>query len=112
VTNSGGENSVIVDLADDIGVSFPAFSAESALTIRQALYDYIAVSNPLDITGPGGLTDLHVHAAALDGMGSDPNIHIILHQLGGNTKMDAGSPSGKLVFGAMEKYPDKVWLRG
>jgi acyl-CoA synthetase (NDP forming) len=111
ITNSGGENSVIVDLADDIGVSFPAFSPASALAIRQALYDYIAVSNPLDITGPGGLTDLHVHAAALEGMGSDPDIHIILHQLGGNTKMDAGSPSGKLVFEAMRKYPDKLWLR-
>jgi acetyltransferase len=79
--------------------------------IRKELYDYIAVSNPLDITGPGGLTDIHVHQAALDGLGTDPNIHVILHQLGGNTKMDAASPAGKLIFAAMEKYPDKVWLR-
>ena len=112
LTNSGGENSVIVDLAEDIGVSFPQFSPDSAAIIRKELYDYISVSNPLDITGPGGLTDIHVLQAALDGMGSDPNMHIILHQLGGNTKMDAGTPAGKLAFAAMERYPDKVWLRG
>lgn len=112
LTNSGGENSVIVDLAEDIGVSFPPFSPDSAAIIRKELYDYISVSNPLDITGPGGLTDVNVLQAALDGMGSDPNMHIILHQLGGNTKMDAGTPAGKLAFAAMEKYPDKVWLRG
>jgi acetyltransferase len=111
LTNSGGENSVIVDLAEDIGVSFPAFSPESAGLIRKELYDYISVSNPLDITGPGGLTDVNVLQAALDGMGSDPNIHIILHNLGGNTKMDAGTAAGKLAFAAMSKYPDKVWLR-
>src|SRR5881397_631980 len=69
LTNSGGENSVIVDLAEDIGVSFPAFSPDSAAIIRKELYDYISVSNPLDITGPGGLTDVHVLQAALDGMG-------------------------------------------
>jgi acetyltransferase len=103
---------VIVDLAEDIDVSFPQFSPDSAAIIRKELYDYISVSNPLDITGPGGLTDVNVLQAALDGMGSDPNMHIILYQLGGNTKMDAGTPASKLAFAAMEKFPDKVWLRG
>jgi acetyltransferase len=111
LTNSGGENAVIVDLAEDIGVAFPQFSEESANIVRAELYDYIAVSNPLDITGPGGLTDQNVHAAALDGMGTDPNIHIILHNLGGNTRMDAGGPAGKVLLEAIRKYPDKVWLR-
>jgi acyl-CoA synthetase (NDP forming) len=111
LTNSGGENAVIVDLAEDIGVSFPQFSPESAHIIRAELYDYIAVSNPLDITGPGGYTDQNVHAAALDGMGTDPNIHVILHNLAGNTKLDAGAPAGKVLLQAVQKYPDKVWLR-
>ena len=111
LTNSGGENSVIVDLAEDIGVSFPQFSAESAQLIRAELYDYISVTNPLDITGPGGLTDQNVHAAALDGMGTDPNIHIILHNLGGNTRLDAEGPAGKVLLAAIRKYPEKVWLR-
>ncbi|MBI5880186.1 MAG: acetate--CoA ligase family protein [Chloroflexi bacterium] len=111
LTNSGGENSVLVDLAEEIGVSFPPFSPDSAAIIREELYDYIAVSNPLDITGPGGTADMNVHEAALDGMGSDPSIHIILHNLGGNTKFDAASPSGKVILAAIQKYPDKVWLR-
>jgi acetate---CoA ligase (ADP-forming) len=111
ITNSGGENSLIVDLAEDIGIEFPPVSPESAAIIRQELYDYISVSNPLDITGPGGLTDQHVHQAALAGMGSDPNLHIILHQLGGNSKFDAQSPGGKMLFEAIAKYPEKIWLR-
>ncbi|MBI1801893.1 MAG: CoA-binding protein, partial [Chloroflexi bacterium] len=111
LTNSGGENAVIADLAEDIGVSFPSFGPESAQIIRKVLYDYIAVSNPLDITGPGGVTDQHIHVAALDAMGAEPNIHIILHNLGGNTKMDLESPGGKIVLAAMQKYPDKLFIR-
>jgi acetyltransferase len=111
ITNSGGENSLIVDLAADIGVDFPPLCDESATLVRQELYDYISVSNPLDITGPGGLTDLHIHQAALEALGRDPDIHIILHQLGGNTKYDAAGPNGKLLLDMVAKYPDKVWLR-
>lgn len=111
ITNSGGENSVIVDLAEAIGVEFPQFWPESAAIVRKELYDYIAASNPLDITGPGGFTDQNVHEAALDGMGSDPNIHIILHNLGGNTKLDAASAAGKVLLAAVAKYPDKLWIR-
>ena len=60
---------------------------------------------------PGGMADLNVHEAALDAMGTDPNMHIILHNLGGNTKFDAASASGKVILNAIQKYPDKVWIR-
>ncbi len=111
LTTSGGENALLVDLAADIGVSFPPFTPDAAAIARQKLYDYVSVTNPLDITGPSGPDDQHVHAAALDTMGSDPNIHIILHQLTSNTQLDAQSPNGQTLFAAMAKYPDKVWLR-
>ena len=111
VTNSGGANAVIADIAEDVGVEFPPFSEASYPTIRKVLYDYITVSNPLDITGPGGVTDQHIHVAALDAMGSDPNMHIILHTLGTNARMDAQGAAGKILLHAMQKYPDKLFLK-
>jgi acetyltransferase len=111
LTASGGANAVLTDLAEDIGVELPQFVGEGWQKVRSALYDYITVSNPLDITGPGGVTDQHVHQAAVEAMGADPNMHIILHSLGGNAKMDAQSPAGKVLLAAMQKYPDKIWAK-
>ncbi len=111
VTNSGGANALIADIAEDTDLEFPQFSDESYPIIRKVLYDYITVSNPLDITGPGGVTDQHIHVAALDAMGSDPNMHVILHTLGTNARMDAQSASGKVLLAAMQKYPDKIFLK-
>ncbi len=111
LTNSGGANAILADLADDLGVQLPAFSEAAHQKIRAVLYDYITVSNPLDITGPGGVTDQHVHKAALDAMGSDPAMHIILYQLGANARMDAQGPAGKVLRAAMEQYPEKIWVK-
>ena len=111
VTNSGGGNAVIADLAEELGLEFPPFAESSYPIIRNVLYDYITVTNPLDITGPGGVTDQHIHAAALDAMGSDPNMHVILHTLATNSRMDAQSAGGKILLDAMRKYPDKVFLK-
>ena len=111
VTNSGGGNAVIADLAEELGLEFPPFAESSYPIIRKVLYDYITVTNPLDITGPGGVTDQHIHAAALDAMGSDPNMHVILHTLATNSRMDAQSAGGKILLDAMRKYPDKVFLK-
>lgn len=111
LTASGGANAVLTDLGEDIGVEFPPFAEEGWKKVRSALYDYITVSNPLDITGPGGVTDQHVHQAALEAMGADPNMHTILHLLGGNTKLDAQSPAGKVLLSTIQKYPEKVWVR-
>ncbi|MCA1553276.1 MAG: acetate--CoA ligase family protein, partial [Chloroflexi bacterium] len=111
VTTSGGENALLMDLAQDIGVSFPPLAPDSSEQVRQQLYDYAAVTNPLDLTGSGGYSDQHVHATALDALGSDPNVHIILHQFGANSALDAQSPEGKTLLNAVAKYPDKIWLR-
>jgi acetyltransferase len=111
LTTSGGENAILMDLAQDIGVSFPPLAPDAAAMVRKQLYDYAAVTNPLDLTGSGGYSDQHVHAAALDALGGDPNIHIILHQFGANSALDAQSPEGKTLLSAVAKYPDKIWLR-
>ncbi len=111
VTNSGGANAILADLADELGLEFPPFSEKTYNIIRPVLYDYITVSNPLDITGPGGVADQHIHRAALDAMGSDPNMHIILWQLGANARTDAQGPAGKVLLAAMKQYPEKIWVR-
>ncbi len=112
LTLSGGANGKLLDLAADIGLDFPPFVPESRKIIRDVLYDYVATTNPLDITGPGITGDSPVHAAALDALGTDPNMHVILHAVaGGNGRIDAASPAGKVLLAAMEKYPEKVWVR-
>ncbi len=110
LTLSGGANAVISDLAAELGVAFPPFGEASEQIIRSKLYDFVSVTNPLDITGPG-IQEAHVHQAALDALGSDPNMHIILHQTGGTGRMDAQGPAGKILLAAMKKYPDKIWLK-
>ncbi len=112
LTLSGGANGALLDLAADLGLEFPPFVPESRAIIREALYDYVATTNPLDITGPGIQADSPIHAAALDALGSDPHIHTILHAVaGGNGALDAQSPAGKTLLAALEKYPEKVWVR-
>jgi acetyltransferase len=112
LTASGGANGAMLDLADDAGLTFPPFVPESRQIIREKLYDYVATTNPLDVTGPGLQGHSPVHIAGLDALGSDPNIHIILHAAGGGGGMlDAQSPAGQILLNAMEKYPEKVWLR-
>lgn len=112
LTASGGANGVMLDLAADAGVEFPPFAPDSRKIIRDVLYDYVATTNPLDITGPGITGDSPIHRAALDALGRDPHIHTILHAAGGGPGfMDAQSPAGKILLEAVAKYPEKVWLR-
>lgn len=112
VTVSGGANGAMLDLAADVGLDFPPFAPESRKIIRDVLYDYVATTNPLDITGPGITGDSPVHPAALDAVGSDPNMHIILHAVtAGNGRADAQSPRGRALLEAVAKYPEKVWIK-
>ncbi len=112
LTVSGGANGVLLDLAADVGLAFPPFAPETEAIIREALYDYVATTNPLDITGPGMVGDSPIHRAALDALGGDPNLHVILHAgAGGNGALDVQSPAGQILLAAMERYPEKVWVR-
>ncbi|HEX5501272.1 MAG TPA: acetate--CoA ligase family protein [Thermomicrobiales bacterium] len=112
LTVSGGANGALLDLAADLGLEFPPFAPASRRVIREALYDYVATTNPLDITGPGIYADTPIHVAALDALGGDPNMHVILHApVGGNGALDAQGEVGKALLAAARKYPEKVWVR-
>ncbi len=45
---SGGEASLVADLAKDLPLSFPDFEADHKESIRDTLNEYVSVSNPLD----------------------------------------------------------------
>jgi acetate---CoA ligase (ADP-forming) len=110
VTFSGGAVGVLSDLADDLGVQFPPLAEAGRQSIRKLLYEYGTVDNPIDLTGQA-VYDPPVQKVALEAMGEDPNIHTILVFAGGTARMDAQSPIGRVLLAAIQKYPDKLFVR-
>ncbi|MBI1801891.1 MAG: acetate--CoA ligase family protein [Chloroflexi bacterium] len=110
ITFSGGAVGFMSDLAADVGVKFPAIADEGRQKIQNVLYEYGTVNNPIDLTGQA-VYDPPVQQAAFEAMGADPNIHTILVFAGGNARMDAASPIGKVILGAVKRYPDKIFVR-
>jgi acetyltransferase len=107
---SGGTVGVLADLAADYGLHFPPLQEAGARQIRDVLYEYGTVSNPIDLTGQA-VYDPPVQRAAFEAMGTDPNIHTILIASGGTTCLDKQSPTGQVIVEAMQKYPEKLFLR-
>jgi acetate---CoA ligase (ADP-forming) len=110
ITFSGGAVGVIADLAADYGLHFPPIHEAGAQHIRDVLYEYGTVNNPIDLTGQA-VYDPPVQRAAFEAMGTDPNIHIILIASGGTTLLDKQAPMGKVISEVMHKYPEKLFVR-
>ncbi len=68
-TLSGGQCSLIADLADDVELSLPPLTAETRAMIQPAYPDYATLANPLDAWGAGW--DAEVFRTTLDGIVSD-----------------------------------------
>lgn len=51
VNTSGGENALILDLAQSVGVQLPVPSEQTVAALRSTLPDFAPVGNPLDVTG-------------------------------------------------------------
>jgi acetyltransferase len=107
---SGGTVGVLSDLAADYGLHFPPIHEPGAQQIRDVLYEYGTVSNPIDLTGQA-VYDAPVQRAAFEAMGTDPNIHTIFIASGGTTCLDKQSPTGQVIVEAMQQYPEKLFLR-
>jgi acetyltransferase len=110
ITFSGGAVGVLSDLAVDYGLHFPPIHEAGTQQIRDALYEYGTVNNPIDLTGQA-VYDPPVQRAAFEAMGTDPNIHTIFIASGGTTCLDKQSPMGKVIAEAMQKYPEKLFIR-
>lgn len=77
LTVSGGEAELIVDLADQLGVSFPEFSADT-IGHLQALYPGLSpYSNPLDLWGKSShpYSEVFPHCAEI--IAADPGVNLL-----------------------------------
>jgi acetyltransferase len=110
ITFSGGAVGVLSDMAADYGIRFPPIHEAGAQQIRNVLYEYGTVNNPIDLTGQA-VYDPIVQRAAFQAMGTDPNLHTILVFSGGTTRLDRQSPIGKVIHEAIQQYPDKLFVR-
>lgn len=73
---SGGQIGLLSDLAQGMGLNFPAFSDETCETLRQILPGYTSISNPLDAWGTGDLEKMYPGCVAA--VASDPAISTIV----------------------------------
>ncbi len=110
ITFSGGAVGVLSDMAEDYGIHFPPIHEAGAEQIRNVLYEYGTVSNPIDLTGQA-VYDPPVQRAVFEAMGTDPNLHTILVFSGGNTRLDKQSPVGQIIHEAVQAYPDTLFVR-
>jgi acyl-CoA synthetase (NDP forming) len=110
ITFSGGAVGVLSDMAADYGIQFPPLHEAGAQQIRNVLYEYGTVNNPIDLTGQA-VYDPPVQRATFEAMGTDPNLHTILVFSGGTTRLDRQSPIGKVIHEALQQYPDKLFVR-
>ncbi len=55
---SGGQIGLVADLAQDLGLEFPAFSEEAQQALAQILPLYSPIANPLDAWGSGDLKSI------------------------------------------------------
>jgi acetyltransferase len=110
ITFSGGAVGVLADMAADYDIQFPPIHAAGEQQIREVLYEYGTVNNPIDLTGQA-VYDPPVQRAAFAAMGTDPNLHTILVFSGGTTRLDRQSPIGQVIHEAVQHYPDKLFVR-
>ncbi|MGP2494460.1 acetate--CoA ligase family protein, partial [Mesorhizobium sp. PUT5] len=82
-TDSGGERQLIVDIAADIGLEFPALGSETLEHVQGLLDPGMEAANPLDYWGDGA----DVMAPALTAMGRDDRVGMVV--------MAANMPGGR-----------------
>ncbi|MDG4663806.1 acetate--CoA ligase family protein [Mycobacterium sp. 236(2023)] len=84
---SGGENSLVSDLATDAGVVFPELADETIATLTTVLPDFANPRNPLDATG-SAVHDGDMYRAALRALIADPGIGLVGVGLDAPTGLD------------------------
>ncbi|MBM3573213.1 MAG: CoA-binding protein, partial [Alphaproteobacteria bacterium] len=77
---SGGENALVMDLGEAVGIDLPEFSADTAATLRAVLPSFATVQNPLDVTGTF-YYDGDGFRRCLEVVARDPNIGMVLSVL-------------------------------
>ena len=72
---SGGHIGLVADLAQDLGLRFPAFSAEAQQALTDILPAYSPIANPLDAWGSGDLE--RTYPACVKVVSRQEDIHLL-----------------------------------
>ena len=72
---SGGQIGLVADLAQDLGLEFPAFSEEAQQALAQILPPYSPIANPLDAWGSGDLES--VYPSCVEVVSREQDIHLL-----------------------------------
>jgi acyl-CoA synthetase (NDP forming) len=74
---SGGEASLVADLAERTGVHLPEFSPETVIRLRSVLPAFASVGNPLDTTDRGVYDAERVYDGSIRALANDPAVSLI-----------------------------------
>jgi acyl-CoA synthetase (NDP forming) len=74
---SGGENALLMDVAQTAGIEVPAFTPETTAALRSLLPDFAAARNPLDVTGVF-YYDGAGYRRCLEVVAQDPGVGMVL----------------------------------
>ncbi|MEE9618395.1 MAG: CoA-binding protein, partial [Anaerolineae bacterium] len=72
---SGGQIGLVADLAQGLGLEFPAFSEEARQALAQILPPYSPIANPLDAWGSGDLES--IYPACVEVVSREEDIHLL-----------------------------------
>ncbi len=74
---SGGESSLVADLADRAGLRLPDLAPGTVQQLKQVLPAFGTVANPLDTTDRGVYDSQNVYAGSIRALATDPSIGFI-----------------------------------
>jgi acyl-CoA synthetase (NDP forming) len=72
---SGGQIGLIADLAQDLGLDFPPFSAGATAALERILPPFSPIANPLDAWGSGDLEA--TYPACVDVVSQEDDVHLL-----------------------------------
>jgi len=75
VSLSGGQIGLVADLAQDLGLSFPALSRTAQQNLTEILPPYSPIANPLDAWGSGDLE--RTYPACVTVMAQETDVHLV-----------------------------------
>lgn len=75
LTLSGGQIGLVADLAADLGLQFPPFSAEALAALERILPPFTNIANPLDAWGSGDLES--TYPACVEVVSREEGIHLL-----------------------------------
>jgi acyl-CoA synthetase (NDP forming) len=106
---SGGAAGMVSDLAQDLGLTFPALAEETQQRLRTIVPTYGTIDNPLDTTG-GVWTEPGAFQAIFRAMAADPTIDLLIYGRPFPGRMDAHPDWEECPANLPDEHPEKVFI--